>query len=221
MKFDPTHLSHSLVPQEDSSSSDISSLDQSIWEDPENVYTDRTPESLCWEQTKRVAQIQALELLQELFTDEHHIPVLEHPWSDALYPSLVKIWGIDSRNEEAALYFDQVWLHRIHPDRPQQWNVIATTTDDCPLAETLLPDGTWAEEGTRAYVDRVLSHMLSSLEKGVRDLSGVLSTALVNGQLRYRHIHSSYDPDTQILQIDELYEFPIYSTAAWNDSSLE
>jgi hypothetical protein len=221
MEFDPTRLNHSLVPQEDSSSCDTSSLDQSIWTDPENVRADRTPESLCWEQTKRVAQIQALELLQGLFIDEHHIPVLEHPWSDALYPSLVKIWGIDSRNEEAALYFDQVWLHRLHPDRPQQWNIIATTTDDCPLTETLCSDGTWAREGTRAYVDDMLSHMLSSSEKSVRDLGSVLSTALANGQLRYRHLHISQDPDTQILQIDDLYEFPIYSTADWNDSSME
>jgi hypothetical protein len=221
MEFDSTRLNHSLVPQEDSSSCDISSLDHSVWEDPENVRSDRTPESLCWEQAKRIAQIQALELLQGLFTDKHHIPVLEHPWSDAHYPSLVKIWGIDSLDEEAALYFDQVWLHRLHPDLPQQWDVIVATTDDCPLTETLLPDGTWAREGSRAYVDDMLSHMLSSSDKSVRDLSGILSSALANGQLRYRRLHSFYNPDTQMLQIDALYEFPIYSTAAWNDYSVE
>jgi hypothetical protein len=59
----------------------------------------------------------------------------------------VKIWGIDSLDEESEPYLDQVWLQRIHPDLPQQWDVIAATTDDCLLTEIMLPDGTWVKEG--------------------------------------------------------------------------
>jgi hypothetical protein len=57
--------------------------------------------------------------------------------------------------------------------------------------------------------------MLTSATKSDRDLSLVLSGALATGQLRYRHLHSAYDPDNKRLRIEELYEFPIYSTAAW------
>jgi hypothetical protein len=176
---------------------------------------DSSPEVIDWDRKKRVAQIRALALLRNLFTNDHDIPILDYPWSDARYPSFVKVLGIDRLDEPCEILLDQVWLQRVHRDRPHWWDVIATTTDDSPLTATELPDGTWVEEGTRAYLEAMLAQMLTRSTKSDRDLSLVLSGALATGQLRYRHLHSVYDPDNKLLRIDELYEFPIYSTAAW------
>lgn len=204
-------------PQEDPSSlyPAIPYTESIAWDASNSFGLESPPEVADWDRRKRVAQIRALALLRNQFTNEHDIPILEYPWSDARYPSFAKILGIDSLDENCEMLLDQVWLQRVHPDRPHWWDVIATTTDDCPLTATELPDGTWVEEGTRAYLEDMLARMLTSLTKSDRDLSLVLSSALATGQLRYRHLHSAYDPDHELLRIEELYEFPIYSTAAW------
>jgi hypothetical protein len=176
---------------------------------------DSSPEVIDWDRQERVAQVRALALLRNQFTNDHDIPILDDPWSDARYPSFVKVLGIDRLDEPCEIWLDQVWFQRVHPDRPHWWDVIATTTDDSPLTATELPDGTWADEGTRAYLEEMLARMLTSSTKRDRDLSLALSGALATGQLRYRHLHSVYNPDKALLRIEELYEFPIYSTAAW------
>ena len=178
---------------------------------PQSIWIDSTPESIHWESKERAAQLQALFLMQDLYANAYEIPVLEHPWSDAQYPSLVKIWGIDSFDEDSAFYLDQVWLERWHPDRPQEWIVLATTTDEKPLSEMLLKDGTWLEEGTRAYLDEVLAQMLTSCDKATRQLGAILMNAIGTHVLRYRHLHSVYDCETGELEIEEFYEFPIYA----------
>jgi hypothetical protein len=177
---------------------------------PQSIWIDSTPESIHWESRERAAQYQALILIKDLFSNIYNIPFLEYPWSDTRYPSMVKIWGIDSLDEDSAFYLDQVWLHRWHPDRPQEWAVFATTTEEKPLSQIMSNDGVWLEEGTRAYLDEMLAQMLLSSDKGTRQLSMILSDALQTHQLRYRHLHSVYHHWTGELQIEALYEFPIY-----------
>ncbi len=183
---------------------------QPFWLNPKPIWKAPPRKINDWEQIARIAQTQALALIQKLFETDYNIPVLEYPWSDAHYPSIVKIWGIDSLDEDPAFPLDQVWLQRSHPDKPQEWVVLATTTDDSPLTYRDLPDGTRLEEGTRAYLDDVLLEMMSSHEKAERDLGKTLKNALSTGQLRYRHLHSAYDRNTLTWEIEALYEFPIY-----------
>jgi hypothetical protein len=55
--------------------------------------------------------------------------------------------------------------------RSHWWDVIATTTYDCPLIVRELPDGTLVEEGTRAYLEAMLAQMLTSPTKSDQDWS--------------------------------------------------
>lgn len=191
----------------------ISYFPQSFELSPESLWLDSTPEFVDWECKERAAQIQALKLIHAHF-NYCDIPILEYPWSDTLYPSLVKIWGIDRFDENSTLYLDQVWLERRHSDRPQEWVVIAATTDEKPLSSTQLDDGTWIEEGTRAYLDAMLARMRDSSDQSARQLATILTSALTTYQLRYRNLHSIYDPETGELWVKWLYEFPIYPTNA-------
>jgi hypothetical protein len=182
-----------------------------------SMWLDGTSESLCWEAQERTAQIQALFLMHDHWGNGICIPILEHPWSDAEYPSLVKLWGIDRFDEDAAFYLDQVWLKRWDPDMPHQWIVVATTTEEMPLSEIKRADGVWLEEGTRPYLDEALAQMLDSSDKNTRLLSATLTQALATYQLRYIHLHSVYDPQSRELQIEEYYDFPIYPTTLYDD----
>jgi hypothetical protein len=181
---------------------------------PKSFWVDSTPESIDWECKERAAQLQALTIIHHRHINCCQIPILEYPWSDALYPSLVKIWGIDRFDENATLYLDQVWLERWHPDRPQEWVVIAATTDEKPLTVTQRDDGTWVQEGTRAYLDEMLARIRDCSDQGARHLAEILTSALNTYQLRYRNLHSVYDPQTGELWVKWLYEFPIYPTNA-------
>jgi hypothetical protein len=174
-----------------------------------SLWLNSSPEKIEHECKVRAAQLQALTLIRDRLGC-CNIPISEFPWSDALYPSLVKVWGIDRFDEDAALYLDQVWLERFHPDRPQEWVVIAATTDEKLLMQLRLDDGSWIEEGTRPYLDMMLSRMGEGMDRDARRLARVLSNALKSHQLRYRHLHSVYDPQTMELSIEALYEFPIY-----------
>jgi hypothetical protein len=193
----------------------ISYIDSAAWVTSKSSWLESSLDVTDWDRKKRVAQVRALALLRHQFTTEYDIPVLYYLWSDVWHPSFVKVLGIESLDEPCEIWLDQVWLQRVHPDRPHWWDVIATTTYDCPLIMRELPDGTLVEEGTRAYLEGMLAQMLTSPTKSDRDLSLVLSGALATGQLRYHHLHSAYDPDNDLLRIEEMYEFPIYSTAAW------
>jgi hypothetical protein len=179
---------------------------------PHSAWLDSKPESIRWECQQRTAQIQALLLMLDHWGNGIGVPILESPWSDAQYFSLVKIWGIDHFDEDSAFYLDQVWLVRWDPDTPQEWLVIAATTDERLLSGVRRDDGVWLEEGTRDYLDEILAQMLTSSDQYARRLSATLTRALATYQLRYKNLHSVYDPHTQELQIDEYYNFPIYPT---------
>jgi hypothetical protein len=177
-----------------------------------SIWLDSDPESLRWEYQRRTAQIQALFLMHDYWVNGIGVPILKFPWSDAEYPSLVKVWGIDHFDEDSAFYLDQVWLARWDPDKPQQWFVIAATTDDSPFSTTQRDDGVWVEEGTRDYLNEMLSQMLASSDRYTQQLSTTLTQALTTYQLRYRHLHSAYAPHTRELRIEAYYDFPIYPT---------
>jgi hypothetical protein len=220
--FDPVYsMDYPVFQEDDTLFQPIPYLPRGFELSPHSIWLGSTPESLLWESKERTAQMQALILMHDHWVNGIGIPMLECPWSDAQYPSAVKVWGIDRFDEDAAFYFDQVWLVRWHPDTPQQWLVIATTTDEKPLSATELDDGTWVEEGTRAYLDARLSQMLTSSDKNTRQLSATLTRALATYQLRYRHLHSIYFPQTGELQIDAYYDFPIYPTGSDASSSQE
>jgi hypothetical protein len=179
---------------------------------PHSIWLDSDPESIDWEYQRRTAQIRSLILMQDHWGNGIGIPILEFPWSDAEYPSIVKVWGIDSFDEDSAFYLDQVWLVRWDPDTTYQWLVIAATTDENELSGIRRDDGVWVDEGTRDYLDEMLAQMMASSDKNTRLLSATLTKALATYQLRYRHLHSIYDPQTQELQIESYYDFPIYPT---------
>jgi hypothetical protein len=183
---------------------------------PHSLWLDSSPESLDWEYKRRTAQIQALVLMQDHWGNGISVPILEFPWSDAKYFSIVKVWGIDRFDEDAAFYLDQVWLVRWDPDTPHQWLVIAATTDEKPLSGFTNDDGTWLEEGTRRYLDDVLAQMLQSDDKNTRLLSTALSQALKTYQLQYKNLHSVHNLQTQELKIESYYDFPIYPTTHYS-----
>lgn len=185
---------------------------------PHSIWFGTTPESLLWECHKRTAQFQALFLMNDHWGNGISIPILESPWSDADYPSLVKVWGIDRFNEDAAFYLDQVWMLRWYPDIPQEWIVVAATTDERPLAEIKRADGVWLEEGTRPYLDEALAQMLDCSGQYTRLLSATLTQAIKTYQLRYMNLHSVYDAHTRALQIEAYYDFPIYPATLGHDA---
>ncbi len=183
---------------------------------PHSIWLESTSESLRRECHERTAQIQALFLMHDHWENGIGIQILEHPWSDAQYCSSVKLWGIDRFDEDAAFYLDQVWLLRWYPDTPHQWLVIAATTDDKPLSQMQMHDGVWVKEGTRAYLDASIAQMLTSSDQYAQQISIALTHALSTYQLRYRHLHSVYDPQTRELQIEAYYDFPIYPTTHYD-----
>jgi hypothetical protein len=170
--------------------------------------------SKAMEAAERQAQVIALTLIKGIFSSWRgtRTQVLEHPWSDARYPSIVKIWGIDSLEEDSALFLDQVWLERYHPDRPQRWVIIATTTPDAPLSKELLyEDGVQRTEGTREYLEYILQEMQEcTFSRSTRQLGKVLTQALAEGQLLYMHLDCVLDKEKQEWAINQFYEFPIY-----------
>jgi hypothetical protein len=199
-----------IFPEDDTLFQPIPYIPKDFELSPHSVFLDSDPDSLRWEYLQRTAQIQALVLMHDHWGNGIGVPILEYPWSDAKYFSLVKIWGIDHFDEDSAFYLDQVWLLRWDPDTPHQWLVIAATTDEKPLSGIRRDDGVWVEEGTRDYLDEILAQMLTSSDQYVRLLSATLTRALKSYQLRYRHLHSVHNPQTGELHIDEYDDFPIY-----------
>jgi hypothetical protein len=182
-----------------------------LWEEPLEPLFKTASDT--YEFAKREAQVAALLCMNHNLADwmEKQIQVLDYPWSDARYPSIVKIWGIDSLEEEAAPYLDHVWLDRYHPDRPQRWIVAATTTSKAPLAGRYGENGERLAEGTRDYLERTLQDMCDcSFDRSARQLGKVLTQALAEGQLIYKHVDCAFDEETQAWFVNDVYDFPIY-----------
>jgi hypothetical protein len=141
---------------------------------------------------------------------DEDIQVLEYPWSDHVYPSITKIWGIDCISEPHVPYFDLVWLWRSHPDSPQDWIVTHVTVLDDTFEYVAFPDGTELQAGNRDYLEKTLELMGWDNEKTARELSAVLKLALKTGQLRYSHLHLNYSSEKSRWFIQKWYEIPIY-----------
>lgn len=162
-----------------------------------------------YEFDRRVIQAIATGLFRDI-VKYHDMQIIEHPWSDHVYPSATKIWGIDCISEPYAPYFDLVWLWRYHPDTPHEWIVIHVTVLEDPFEYFAFPDGTELQAGNRDYLEKTLDLMSWDTQKYVRDLSEVLKLVLETGQLRYGHLNLNFSHEENRWFIQKWYELPVY-----------
>jgi hypothetical protein len=137
-------------------------------------------------------------LTQKLYPNH---PVSIGPAAQDIYACLERLWG--STNATALpdihLHLNEIWC--CHPQQhndPPQWLVITTTSETRKLKATVLEDGSIAQEGTRAYLERSLRLMTrQSQDEYAYDIGTLAIAALEQGCVRWLHLHQTQDLETE------------------------
>ena len=158
-------------------------------------------------QRKRTQQIQhkfvEYTITQKLYPQR---PIFIGPAPKSVHPRLELLWGDAEELTLDLNPFAQIWcIYPINRTDPPRWIIIAATTNHQPLHMMTLADGKTAQEGSNAYLKEGLARMASSEDEYTHILGDLVTTALERKQVKYMHIHQTFNSHTaeprDILQI--------------------
>jgi hypothetical protein len=113
-------------------------------------------------------------------------------------PSLELVWGGENHLDPHPDFLGQVWcVYGEHPESPVTVLVVAATAGTYPLKTITLPSGVTAYEGTRHFLDHAIREMLAAAATAWK-VAAMLSTALAEGCLKYLHIETIFNEESEI-----------------------
>ncbi len=124
-------------------------------------------------------------------------PIFIGPAQKSVHPRLELLWGDAEEPTLDPNPFAQIWcIYPINRTDPPRWIIIAATTEHQPLRTLTLADGQTAQEGSQPYLNEGLSRMALSEDEYTHILGDLIVAALERKQVKYMHIHQTFNSHT-------------------------